>query len=65
MEDTRYKGIGRTERRRMKKRWREEGKPLGLSLRAWARQQHPVGDSAFAWVMAKTNKEADPCGKPV
>lgn len=48
------KGIGKTERRRMIKRWKEEG--LGLSLRAWARRQHPVGDSAHSWIQAKTQK---------
>lgn len=52
-EDIR-KGLGKTERRRMVKRWREEGR--GLSLRTWARKQHPVGDSAFAWIQTKTKK---------
>jgi hypothetical protein len=49
-----YKGIGRTERRRMIRRWKAEGK--GLTLRAWARKQHPVGDSAQAWLKAKQGK---------
>lgn len=56
MESEVFNGIGKVERRRMKKRWKLEGKPLGLSLRAWARQQHPVGDSAFRWVQAKMKK---------
>lgn len=56
METEQHKGIGRTERRRMLKRWHEEGKPKGLSLRQWASQQHPVGDSAFYWIQAKRGR---------
>jgi len=51
-ENETFHGLGKTECRRMKRRWREEGG--GLSLRAWARLQHPVGESAYHWLKAKT-----------
>lgn len=53
LEERLYTGLGRADRRRMKQRWKEEGKPLGLSLKQWAARQHPVGDSAFVWLQAK------------
>lgn len=53
LDETTYPGVGKTERRRVIQRWKEEGKPLGLSLKQWAAQQHPVGDAAFNWLMAK------------
>lgn len=53
MQAEAFTGVGKTERRRMIKRWQQEGKPLGLSLKQWAAQQHPVGDSAYAWLQAK------------
>jgi hypothetical protein len=46
-----FRGLGKTECRRMKRRWKEESS--GLSLKAWARLQHPVGDPAFNWLQAK------------
>ncbi len=49
-------GVGKTERRRLVQRWKEEGKPLGLSLKQWAAQQHPVGDAAFNWLQAKRRR---------
>jgi hypothetical protein len=54
MEEETYKGIGRTERRRMIRKWKEEGN--GLSLRAWAARQHPVGDAAYVWLRAKRKR---------
>jgi len=56
LDETTYPGIGKTERRRMVQRWKEEGKPLGLSLKQWAAQQHPVGDAAFNWLQAKKRR---------
>ena len=53
-------GIGRRERRRMIKRWKEANS--GLSLKAWARKQNPVGDGAYIWWRAKGGKEADHAG---
>jgi hypothetical protein len=44
-------GLGRKERRRMKKRWREEGG--GQSLKEWARKHDEVGDAAVAWIEGK------------
>jgi hypothetical protein len=54
MEEDNVRGIGRVERRQMVRRWKAEGN--GLSLRAWARKQSPVGDSAFVWLEAKRVK---------
>ncbi|MEQ9317946.1 MAG: hypothetical protein RIF41_02265 [Polyangiaceae bacterium] len=56
LDETTYPGIGKTERRRVIQRWKEEGKPLGLSLKQWAAQQHPVGDAAFNWLQAKKRR---------
>ena len=56
MEAEMFRGLGKTERRRMVKRWHEEGRSKGLSLRQWASQQHPVGDSAYVWFQAKKGK---------
>lgn len=46
-----FSGIGRAERRRMVKRWRESGS--GLSLKEWAKQNAQVGDAAQAWLESK------------
>ena len=46
-----FNGIGRAERRRMVKRWKESGS--GLSLREWARQNAQVGDAAQGWLEHK------------
>jgi hypothetical protein len=51
------KGIGRKERRRVVRRWKAEGS--GLSLKAWAAKQSPVGDAAYIWLQAKRKR-----GKP-
>lgn len=51
IENEAFRGLGRTERRRMIRRWKEEGG--GLSLKAWARKQDPVGDAAYHWLKAK------------
>lgn len=51
-----FHGIGKTERRRMIRRWKEEGG--GLSLKAWAKLQPPVGDAAFRWFQAKKGAAA-------
>ena len=50
-----YCGIGRRERRKMVRRWRDEtgGK---ISLKNWARDQNPVGDSAYAWLRGKLTR---------
>ena len=50
-----YCGIGRRERRKMIRRWKEDtgGK---VSLRQWAADQNPVGDSAYAWLQGKRQK---------
>lgn len=45
-----YQGLGRAERRRMKRRWRQEGG--GLSLKDWARKMG-VGDAALNWLEHK------------
>lgn len=47
-----YNGIGRRERRKMVRRWREAtgGK---ISLKQWAAEQDPVGDSAYNWLRHK------------
>lgn len=50
-------GIGKTEKRRMVKRWKLEGN--GLSLKEWAARQPPVGDAAFVWLQAKRNTEVN------
>lgn len=50
-----FVGIGRRHRRLMVQRWKESG--TGLSLKAWARTQHPVGDAAYIWWRAKGGKE--------
>jgi hypothetical protein len=41
------RGLGRKERRRMKKRWKEEGSPL--SLKEWAKKGE-VGEASVAWL---------------
>ena len=46
-----FRGIGRKERRRLVKRWRQEG--AGLSLKQWAQQNNLVGDAAQAWIESK------------
>ena len=56
MQTEAFRGLGKAERRRMIKRWHEEGRPQGLSLRKWASQQHPVGDSAYTWLRVKKGK---------
>jgi len=45
------KGLGKVERRRMKACWKASGSPL--TLKVWARQQHPVGEAAYYWLEAK------------
>lgn len=45
-----YDGLGRTQRRRMKSRWKLEGR--GLSLKEWAAKAL-VGDAAYAWIHHK------------
>ncbi len=45
-----YKGLGRADRRRMKRRWRTEGQ--GMSLKQWAKHTG-VGDAADVWLKAK------------
>jgi hypothetical protein len=54
-----YYGIGRSERRKMVRRWREEtdGK---ISLKDWAKDQNPVGDAAYAWLRSKQLKQRYP-----
>ncbi len=47
-----YRGLGRTKRREMLRRWKEEGEPRGLSLKEWAREAG-VGDAAFVWLETK------------
>ena len=54
MEEDVFKGIGRVARRQMIKMWKEQGE--GLSLKAWARRQNPVGDAAYVWVQAKRKR---------
>ncbi len=49
-----FVGLGKTERRRMLRLWRERGR--GLSLKAWAALQHPVGDAAYSWLAAKRRR---------
>lgn len=49
-----FKGLGRAERRKMIRLWKETAS--GLSLKDWARAQHPVGDAAYAWIKAKAKK---------
>jgi hypothetical protein len=44
-------GIGRQERRRLLRRWKQDGR--GLSLKQWARQNALVGDAAAAWLESK------------
>lgn len=46
-----FKGLGRQERQRMIRRWKEEGR--GLSLKEWARQNAQVGDAALVWLEHK------------
>jgi hypothetical protein len=46
-----FTGLGRRERRRLLRRWKEEG--AGLSLKQWAQQNDLVGDAAQAWLAAK------------
>ena len=56
-------GLGRAQRRRMKSRWKLEGR--GLSLKEWAKRSL-VGDAAQAWIHHKlgdsraTRKERAP-----
>ena len=45
-----FRGLGRKERRRMKKRWREEGSHE--SLKEWAKKGQ-VGDAAVVWLERK------------
>lgn len=60
MHNEGYKGLGKKARRDMIKRWREEGKPKGLSLKQWAAQTG-VGDAADVWLHAKrTQGTSDP-----
>ena len=55
MNDTeKSKGLGRRERRRLLRRWKEEG--AGLSLKQWAQQNALVGDAAQAWLEQKRGK---------
>ncbi len=51
-----FAGVGRTERRKMIRLWKESGS--GLSLKEWARLQHPVGDAGYAWLQAKVHSTA-------
>lgn len=48
-----YQGIGRRERRRMIRRWKEEGR--GLSLKQWA-VNAGIGEAALAWIRHKRDK---------
>jgi len=52
-ENEGYRGIGREERRRMIRRWKEEGR--GLSLKQWARMAG-IGDAALSWIMSKKGR---------
>ncbi len=45
-----YKGIGRTARREMIRKWKAEG--CKMSIKQWARKQG-VGDAVDVWVKAK------------
>ena len=47
-----YRGLGRNKRREMIRRWKAEGQPRGLTLKAWARETE-VGDAAFVWLETK------------
>lgn len=47
-----YRGLGASKRRAMIQRWKLEGQPRGLSLKAWAREAG-VGDAAFVWLETK------------
>lgn len=51
MQNEGYKGIGKTCRRAMIKRWKASG--TSLSLKQWAAQQDKVGDAAQAWLITK------------
>jgi hypothetical protein len=44
------RGLGRKERRRMKKRWKEEGGQM--SLKEWAKKGE-VGEASVAWLEHK------------
>lgn len=58
IETNEHPGIGRRLRRQMVAQWKEEGRPLGMSLKQWAAQQHPVGDAAYWWLQAKKNRKS-------
>jgi len=45
-------GVGRKWRNDLKRRWRAEGLPQGLSLKQWAKQAG-IGDAAFVWYQHK------------
>ncbi len=47
-----FNGLGRARRQEMIRRWKKEGQPRGLSLKAWAREAL-VGDAALAWLETK------------
>jgi hypothetical protein len=53
-KDEAFRGLGRKERRRMKKRWKEEGggQSGGQSLKEWAKKGG-VGDASVAWLENK------------
>jgi hypothetical protein len=45
-----YAPVGKSDRRYMKRLWRESG--TNLSLKQWAKQQ-PVGEIAHVWINTK------------
>ena len=47
-----YQGLGKVKGREMRRRWKAEGQPRGLSLKEWARSTG-IGDQAFVWLEAK------------
>jgi hypothetical protein len=51
MKTEKTTGLGKSERRRMIRRWKSEG--VGLSLKQWAHQNDLVGDAAQAWLTVK------------
>ena len=52
MHNEGYKGLGKRAKRDMVRRWKQEGKPLGLSLKQWAAQAG-VGDAVNVWLHVK------------
>jgi len=50
--EEKYTGVGRSDRRRMIRKWKAETGGR-ISLKQWARDQPPVGDIAYAWIKSK------------